>query len=202
VSAPTAEYPTVAPPELVEELVDQAVDPEAPYGRNPATGRPYTMPEDKRLEIGQRLADARRNKRPPSSARPPGKAKGPAAGKPAAKAAGPDYRTAVLGLAQVPAIVLGVLGRINPRFALDSATITLYSPPAADAIHELALSDARVAAILDKAMMIGPYGAIAGVLLPFVLQIACNHSRIPPIPALGVLGPDELVAAVERMAPA
>lgn len=175
-----------APPEVTEDQAP-AVDPDAPYGRKP-DGTPY-----KRTPVpgvGERLAAARAAKRgqaPP----PPRKATAAKGRTPAV-----DYRPGVLGLLQVPAFTLSMAGRLNPVFHLDAAAITLHAPTLAEAVHQTAVQDPRVAAILDKVLQIGPYGALLGALVPLAMQLAANHGVKQAEAFPGVLTVEQLVAAV------
>lgn len=181
-------------PDLSPEPVEvPEVDPDAPYGRNPKTGKAYRRSPEWRASVAATLAKGRQIRASRGAAPRPPSARKPAGKRPAAAV---DYRPGVKGLLQVPAFALGVLGRRDPVYALDSAAVTLHADAIADAVHETAVADERVAAILDRVLAVGPYGALLGALLPLALQIAANHGAVRPSPDLGVLGPDELVAAV------
>lgn len=194
------------PPEVTADGgMPDAYDPEAPWGRNPKTGRPYTKSPEERADIGRRLSEARRaagqnggapRKRRGAAPRPPRSAQG----RPRAPQ-GPDYRPAILGLLQLPAAGLGVLARFHPPFALDSAAIVLHAPPIADALHHLALDDPRVSAVLDKVMTVGPYGALIAAVSPLILQILCNHGVIGPNERIGALDEEQLMDAVIGVPP-
>lgn len=194
---------TVAPPPLLddEDLDPAAVaapaaadyDPDAPHGRNPRTGKPYKRSPEWRAGLADALARGRQ-----TQAKAPGRKSVPR--RPAGKAAAgavPDYRPGLLALAQVPAFILGAVGRYRPAFALDAATVKLHAPNLAEAIHQTALVDDRTAAILEKVLAAGPYAAILGALVPMALQIAANHQAVPVVPELGILTPDQLVEAIQ-----
>jgi hypothetical protein len=182
-----------------DDREDQAVDEDAPYGRNPRTGKPYKMSPEAREALGTRLAEGRRTAM--QTGRPPTKKRrgstGPGSTRPSAsRPAQPDYRAAVAGLLQLPAMALGVGARFNPAFGLDSAALALHTPPIADAVHYLALDDARIAAILDRVMQVGPYGALVAAVSPLIVQILCNHGVIKPNATVGALTPEELLTAL------
>lgn len=169
---------------------DADEDPDAPYGRNPRTGKPYQRPPEWRAKMADALARGRVTQ---SSGKPPARK----AVKKPASAGATDYRPAIAALLQIPATALAMLGRHKPAFALDSATIQLHTPMLANAIHETAVVDDRVAAILDRALAAGPYGALLGALIPVALQIAANHGRIPAVAEMGIMTPEQLVAALD-----
>lgn len=176
----------------------------APWGINPKTGRPYTKSPEERAELGARLTAARlaaQSERagpgaPRSRRRGGAKQPGPAGSLRVVPAGMPDYRPGVMGLLQIPTVALAMLGRVNPVYALDAATLQLHAAPIAQAVHDTATADDRVAAILDKVLAAGPYGALLGALIPVALQIAANHGAIPVEPSMGILSGDQLVAAL------
>ena len=183
---------------------DQAVaaDPAAPYGRNPRTGKPYKMSAEDRAQLGQKLAQARadaaarRGGYEPSGRRAPGrppKSTGPKPSRPK----GPDYRMAVAGMLQLPAYALGVGARVVPSLGLDAIALSMHTPAIADAVGQLAEDDPRIAAILDRVMAVGPYGALFAAITPLVMQILCNHGMLKPSPMMGTLSEEELYAVVE-----
>ena len=198
---------TFEPPDLTDyaesspaepSVTDEGADPDAPYGRNPKTGEPYKRSKEWRDKLAAKLAEGRENqaaKRPPRlRARP--KATGGTAQ--ASKTASVDYRPTVMMLMQIPAMLCGIVGRTtgSEAWALDSATITLHAPGFAQAAHDTAMVDERLASILDKAMEVGPYGALIASGVPIVLQMLANHGKLAPNPAMGVLSKEELLAAV------
>lgn len=174
---------------------DVREDPEAPYGRNPRTGKPYTMPPEARAELGARLADARRASAGGGSRKTRSPRKRATAAAPRAPER-PDYISGAKALLQLPAFALAIAGRYKPAFLLDSATITLHADAIATALGETALEQQWLADVLDKAMAITPAGRVLGVLLPLGMQIGANHGKIAPNPELGILTPDQLMAAL------
>lgn len=173
-------------------------DPDAPHGRNPKTGEPYKRSKEWRDKLAAKLAEGRQNqatKRPPRlRARPKASAGTARSSRPASV----DYRPTVMMLAQIPAVLLAVIGRMtgDEAWELDSATVQLHAPGIANAAHDTAQVDERLASILDKAMEVGPYGALIATGLPMVLQMAANHKKMAPNPAMGILSREELLAAV------
>lgn len=111
------------------------------------------------------------------------------------RSTGVDYTPGVMGLFQIPAGVLGILGTANPTFLADSATITVYAPPVAVALSDLANERPEIAAVLDRVLAIGPYSALVAAVAPMILQILCNHGVVP-VGILGTTKPDDLVAYV------
>lgn len=144
----------------------------------------------------------------------PGPAKGtakPASGSPAPTAprptrkkgpnprarvsATPDYRDGIAGLLQIPAFILASAGRLNPVLEYDGLAIAIATPNIAEAVNSLAQEEPRVAAVLDKILQVGPYGAILGALVPLAAQIAVNHKKMPA-GTLGTQEPEAMKAAL------
>lgn len=188
-AGPTTDGPAASPDGLFE------------WGINPKTGRPYTMSPERRAETGRRLAAARaaavdgsrrrgrRHSAPPRTRA--GRAK-------AAAAEVPQYAQAAAGVLQLPAFVLGMLGRTQPVFALDAAAISMHTPGIAKAVQEVAMQEPRVAAVLDRVLKVGPFGALLAAVVPLVMQLAANHKIVQPIPELGILDEQGLVDYLER----
>ncbi len=183
----------------VLEHEDQAdvddVSEDAPYGVNPKTGKPYKHPPEQRAEWAARMAAARWGNAVPKA---PGKGSGTQR-----KPAKPDYRQGIVGLVQIPAFALGIVAKYtrNQALALDSATLTLHAPNLAEAVNETAQHQQWLANLLDKALAVGPYGALLAAGLPLALQLAANHGRIEPNPELGILDEAGLKAALMNQAP-
>lgn len=142
-------------------------------------------------------------KRPGPPKGTPRKTTGAAAPKPTRKAgpraktsaALPDYRDGVAGLLQIPAFILASAGRLNPVLEYDGIAVAVATPSIAEAVNALAQEEPRVAAVLDKILQVGPYGALLGALVPLVAQIAVNHKRIPA-GTLGTQEPEALKASL------
>lgn len=182
-----------------DDYVDpEAADPEAPYGRRP-DGKPYTISPEERARRGQALADARAAKAGTGGRRRNGpKVAAPGKRTSATKQPeGPDFLASLNGLlVQLPSFALGMLGRANPTFQLDSAAVLLHGPMLAQAVNETAKVDARLAALLERITAVGPYGMIIAAAAPLVLQILANHGVMPANRDAGVLPPEELISRV------
>lgn len=157
---------------------------EYPYGRR-ADGTPRNRPGPRNGgSVGApRMAAAPR----------PRKATKPAA----AKRNEPDYRPGILGLLQIPAMGLTMVGRQsnNPALQADGYTLAMHAPLLAEALNETAKAQPGVARALESIMKAGPYGAIFAAVVPLAMQLAANHKLIPASPQMGVHTVDELVAA-------
>lgn len=179
VSAPEfTDTPDAATMEL--PTIDQAPN-AAPWGRR-ADGTPKAKPGRKRRSdqaAGERVRPPR--KTPPA--------------RPTRAPRGPDYAAGVRSLLSLPAMLLALLARVTGRtdLAADAAAITLHADELATAAQTTAHQDPRFAAILDRTMSVGPYGALFAALGVLGMQVAANHRLIPAAPALGILEPDTLV---------
>jgi hypothetical protein len=168
------------------------VDPEAPYGRNPKTGKPYRKSPEARAEWARQMNEARWAGSGPAA---PRKTTGR---KTTGKTSGTvDYRPGIMGLLSIPIFGLGMLGRYKPECALDAATLSLHGPVIAGALNETAQHQQWLADILEKALTVGPYGAVLGALVPVALQIAANHGKLEPNAEMGILSPEDLIRAVQ-----
>lgn len=162
------------------DVVDLAMDTTLYYA--PEEGPEVSVPLTKsgKPDGRSRAARAASGRAPqgPSQRRPPVKA-------PRSK----DYRAGIEGIGQLAG---GALFFVAPA---DAAAVMLHTPPIAAALNHLAQQDPRVAAMLDKLLAVGPYGALLAAVMPLVLQILTNHGKIPA----GVLGthtPDDLIAVI------
>ncbi len=162
---------------------------DAPYGLK-ADGTPKAKPGRPTTRQGraQRARRASTRTAPPPPKRPASASSAPG------KAKGPDYAAGVMGLLQIPAAGLAVAGQVRPELAADSAALLIYGPPMANAIAELAAQDARIAAVLDRIMAAGPYGALIAAAVPLVAQIMVNHDLLPA-GLLGTASKDEMIRA-------
>lgn len=196
-------------PAALRQLVDEAGDPAAPYGINPNTGRPYTQSPEQRRAFAERMTAARAAAQQSGRrmGRPPGRkaASGPpkAAKQAPRQAATPPevtYAQAASGLLSLIPIGLAMAARVlrNERLALDSVAVSRGIPDLAQAAGDIAVTDARIAAVLDKVEQVGPWGAFIMAGLPIALQIGANHGFVEPSETMGILTPDQLMATVEK----
>jgi hypothetical protein len=144
------------PVEVVIEKV--TVDADAPYGRK-ADGTPREKPGPK---PGASAGSGPRPK--PSQARSKAKSKGST-----------DYRPGLMGIGQMFALPLSFSEKTLP----DAWAIEQTFPGIAEALNDLAAERPEVAAMLDRLLAVGPYGALIAAILPLVIQIATNHGYIP-----------------------
>lgn len=167
-----------------EQMLERS--PEFPYGRR-ADGSPRSRPGPKGTgSAGPRVAAA---PRPRKATRPT-----------AAKRNEPDYRPGIMGLLQIPAMGLSMLGRQtkNPALQADGYALAMHAPGLAEALNETAKAQPSVARALDSLMKAGPYGAIIAAMVPLVMQLAANHGVMNPAPQMGIHSPADLVAASDE----
>jgi hypothetical protein len=120
--------------------------------------------------------------------------------KPKAQRYQTDYRKGLNGMLQLASFPLVMLGTQKPEFLADAAAIGEHGPGVVDAVNDLAQDDPRLAAVLDKILGMGPYGALIAATLPLVAQLLANH-KILPLPVLQGMGakdPDALIAKLVR----
>ena len=181
----------------VDDQGDDA-DPAAPYGINPNTGRPYTKSAEERQRWGKAMAEARANKGPRVSGRgAPAKTRR-SAGAPGGSSR-PNKSTARLqaaqALMQLPAVLTAMLGTVMPAFRYDSMAFSLHGEAVAVALADTAETVPAVAALLERAGKVGPYGALVTAMTPLVVQLAANHNMIRP-GMMGTLDRENLFATV------
>lgn len=189
---------TLEAPEDLSELTPEQIDPDAPYGRN-AKGEPYKRPAEWRAKTTAHLKQMRDTASAVAgaTARAGGEKRGP--GRPRKTADPVDYTPGILGLVQLPAFMLGMLAPLNPALQLDAAALLLHGPTVASAINSAAQQNETLAAMLDKILAIGPWGALLGALLPLALQLAANHGLVPAGPQTSTLAADQLMAHMEQL---
>lgn len=164
------------------------VDPDAPHGRNPRTGQPYKRPKEWREKTSANLRATAGAAKMAAGATKSSATKRQPAGT-------TDYRPALIGLITVPAMMLTMMGRVNPLFALDGIAIQHHAPTIAGAINEAAMTNEQIAQALDRILAVGPYGALIAAVMPLALQLAANHGLIEPSPEMGIFTPAELMNA-------
>ena len=165
--------------------------PEAPYGRT-KDGKPRAKPGPAKGSAG--VGGRRRTPAAPGRAntpRPP-------------RASKPDYRPGIIGLGQLIAAPLGVIGARTGSVPLqaDAAAVIAWSPPIADGLQSAADTDPRVAALLDRILKAGPYAVVLTPLIGLGLQLMVNHAVVPleVAAAGGAMDPQELITAVTGLA--
>ena len=94
---------------------------------------------------------------------------------------GTDYRKGVEGLLQVPAMALTMVAVQSQKaeYLADAYTISKAAPAIAEAVSDLANDQPQIAAVLDKVLKVGPYGALMTALMPLAMQLMTNHKVIP-----------------------
>lgn len=167
-------------------------DPAAPYGRR-SDGTPRSKP-GRKPGTPNVTPRARAKARPQAAAPPPRKTSTGGA----KRRAEPDYRGGIMGLFQLTTAPLLVAGARSDAMLADAATLTTYGPGIADALHALALERPEVAAVLERLLQAGPYGALLAACVPLGVQLAANHGLLPPAvyTALGGQDPKAMVAAM------
>lgn len=174
-----------------ENMSPEEIDPEAPFGRK-SNGEPYKTSPEHRAKIGAQVKAKRWGG---GKSGPPLRRKKPPAATSSRKT---DYRPALVGLLQIPTMVLGFLGKKNPAFAADAATFAVHGELMAQAVQDTADQDERLAEYLDKVLKVGPYGAIISAATIVGLQIASNHGKIPANPDMGIFTKEQLIAELAR----
>jgi hypothetical protein len=79
----------------------------------------------------------------------------------------------------------------------DAAAIGAHAQPISHEVSALAATDDKVAAAVDKLLVVGPYTALAMAVLPFAMQLAVNHKLLPAGKIPGTTDPNVLSARVE-----
>jgi len=142
-------------------------DPEAPYGRT-RDGKPRGKPGPK----GPRSRTGSRSSR--TAPKPPPRVAGTSRPR-TSSSSGPDYAAAVRGVIQSIAFPLA----FSPATLPDAAALAAYGPNLADALDALAKERPEVAAVLDKLLAVGPYGAVFAAAVPLLVQLGVNHALVP-----------------------
>lgn len=164
-------------------------DGEAPWGRR-ADGTPRAKPG---VKPGARTAGPRK-----AAAPGPRKATGSAS---KTKAGGVDYRPAIIGLGHLPVGIVSMAAKLirddrkRAAVQLDAIAVKVHLPGVAEAVNDVAQTNAKVANALDRIVSVGPYGAVIAAVAPILLQCLVNHGQMDPNPGMGLLSADQLLAA-------
>lgn len=142
----------------------------APYGRK-SDGSPKAKP-------GRRPGTPNTGPRKAAPPRPKAKKQTASSGG-RARGGRPDYARGIMGLLQLAAAPLMVAGAKNDAALADAAALTVHGPPIAEALDDLAQERPEFAAVLDRVLSAGPYGALLSAALPLVAQLAVNHGLVP-----------------------
>lgn len=94
-----------------------------------------------------------------------------------------DRAEGIAGLGQLACIPLMLLGQ-----HADVGAIQAHWPAVSTETAKIADNNPKLAAVIDKAIAIGPYAGLVTALMPFVLQILVNHNRLSMHPMLGGMG--------------
>lgn len=94
---------------------------------------------------------------------------------------------------------VGTLGLTMAGLYADAGTLGKYGPSLAAELANLAETNESFAKGIDYLDNVGPYGALATILIPFGLQIAANHKlvRAEAFAGAGVVHPDTITAQVK-----
>jgi len=95
----------------------------------------------------------------------------------AARPKAPDFRPGLNGVFQLIATPLAFT---QP---LDAVAVANHGPNIAEALNDLAQERPEVAAVLQRILAVGPYGAVIAATLPLVVQLLHNHDVLPAEPA-------------------
>lgn len=103
-----------------------------------------------------------------------------------------DSRAETLGgFVQLASLGLSMIGMKKDAGALD-----VHSPGIIPEVVKLADDNEKIAAWIDNANKIGPYGALTMAILPLALQIATNHNMVKAAGTMGVVAPELLETMV------
>lgn len=195
----TAGAEAVSAPESAEAAEAAGTAPLIPPPRIPPEGA-GEAPFGYTLEGQPKKSRAGRPRKGATGTAPPKRTR-PSSSRPrAAASSGPDYRRGVLGLFQLPAGALMAAGMVRPELALDGFTLAMHAPAVAEAVNDLARENPGVAAMLDRVLQVGPYGALIAAVVPMAVQVMVNHGMLPA-GFMGSMSADQLRALAEQQAP-
>jgi hypothetical protein len=105
----------------------------------------------------------------------------------------------VKGLMQIGAGITLLAGKATGKdaFKADAVAIASVADDTAAACVQIAKTDPKFAAALDKVCSVGPYGALITIAAGLGAQIARNHKPDRKLP--GTVHPDELLKAQNDM---
>ncbi len=112
---------------------------------------------------------SRRTSRPGRPGAPTSRTARPSKPKP------PDYTKDLLGLIQLGATPLFILGQRNRPLLADGVTVVAHAEPIAKGLNSLAQQSPPVAHALEALVKLGPYGALVEPLFLCGVQIMTNH---------------------------
>lgn len=99
------------------------------------------------------------------------------------------YKKNVAGTLQIAGAMM------FPVAPADAAAVVMHSENISQSVADLAVSDSRIARILDRLLEIGPYGALISAVMPLAAQIMTNHGILKP-GNFGAVTPEECIAQV------
>lgn len=82
-----------------------------------------------------------------------------------------------------------------PALRPDAAALAIHGPTLIDAIDKTAQADPRFASVVDRLVIVGPYGMLVAASIPLVAQLVRNHGG-PKLP--GTEDPNALRADIEQ----
>lgn len=174
------------------DAVLSGADSEAPFGRF-KNGKPRKRP----AAAGQIPSVPAPRKQPPRSG-----------SSSSARRGMPDYEQLAKNALQIPVIVLSVTGstlqavgraQLGTSVALDGMTIGLYTDQLADVGRRMAESDSTVGRWLERFGKGGVHAEAISLGLTIGCQMLVNHGRMAPMPAAGLLAPQEVFDRAQAM---
>jgi hypothetical protein len=110
----------------------------------------------------------------------------------------PSIEDGVKGILQIPAGIALLAGqRMNSiPIVADGATILYYGDDFAKVTIQLAETDPRFMALLERAVKFGPYGMALSLIFAMGLQFSRNHEVGQPelLEAFGAMKPEEIIS--------